>query len=134
MPINPILRKKILTLWGFCNFFHTKTWCSLFLKNAFSILILEFQSVSNFMKRFFRLQNHSTLLYSMVEWFLNLHIAHLKMDSGRKSKTKIDSFSLFSVASAQVVFLWNKIWPKPHKVWNFFSLQKVGLSLVTICT
>ena len=51
-----------------------------------------------------------------------LHLAHLKLDLGWKSKTKIEkAFSLFCVVSAQALFLVKKFWPKPlTKVWNFF--------------
>ena len=97
-------------------------------------------------------KNHSTLLYSRVEWFWNLHLAHQKMDSDWNSQTKIEkAFSLFCVVTARALFLWNFFWPKPlNKVRIFFlskydfmgikisvilwRFQKCGRSLVTKCT
>ena len=41
------------------------------------------------------------MLLIWVEWFWNLHLAHLKMDSGWKRR-----FSLFCVVSARALLLW----------------------------
>ena len=72
-----------------------------------------------------RIMTAMHLQYSRVErflTFLNLHLAHPNMDSGWKSKTKIEKafFIIFSSFCSRLVFV-KKNWPKPlNKVWNYF--------------
>ncbi len=71
---------------------------------------------------FANLKHLSKILYSRVEWFWNWHLAHLKMDSNWKSKTKIVKafFIILSSFRSRLVFVEKIGQTQLNNVQNYF--------------